>query len=319
MSEKIQKVLANAGYGSRREIEQWIKDERIKINGKLATLGDRITLEAKIQLDDSQPLKLSDKTPESQRVLIYHKPEGQVCSRSDPEGRPTVFKNLPKIKQGRWLNVGRLDINTSGLLLFTNDGELANQLTHPSSQIDREYAVRVLGEVTQDMINNLLKGVMLDDGMAKFDSIYDGGGQGANHWFTVVVREGRNREVRRLWESQGLKVSRLMRARFGSVTLPRRIRPGKFEEMEEKDIQLLKGGGKGKETSAKSPTTVKQRNTRNVKVPESPEAKTPRGRNVKVSKNPEAKTPRGRNVKPSRRNDRDEEKNTKRPRPKYKK
>ena len=300
MSEKIQKVLANAGYGSRREIEQWIKDERIKINGKLATLGDRITLEAKIQLDDSQPLKLSDKTPETQRVLIYHKPEGQVCSRTDPEGRPTVFKNLPKIKQGRWLNVGRLDINTSGLLLFTNDGELANQLTHPSGQIEREYAVRVLGEVTQDMINNLLKGVMLDDGLAKFDSIYDGGGQGANHWFTVVVREGRNREVRRLWESQGLKVSRLMRARFGNVTLPRRIRPGKFEEMEEKDIQLLKACLQGKETSTKLPANTRQQTAKKART----------------SKIPEAKNPRGRNVRPSKR---EAEKSTKKPGPKYKK
>ncbi|MDH5191325.1 MAG: pseudouridine synthase [Gammaproteobacteria bacterium] len=253
MSEKLQKVLANAGYGSRREIEQWIKDERIKINGRLATLGDRITLDAKIQIDDKPPIKLSDKTPETQRVLIYHKPEGEVCSRSDPEGRKTVFQNLPKIKQGRWINIGRLDINTTGLLLFTNDGELANQLTHPSGQIEREYAVRVLGEVTRDMIKNLTKGVMLDDGIAKFDSVRDGGGQGANHWFTVVLREGRNREVRRLWESQGVKVSRLMRARFGNVTLPRRIRPGKWEEMEEKDIQLLKECLKGQGPTSRKP------------------------------------------------------------------
>ena len=240
MSEKLQKVLAHAGYGSRREIEQWIKDERIKINGKLATLGDRITLDAKIQIDDRPPLKLSDKTPEVQRVLIYHKPEGEVCSRSDPEGRPTVFKHLPKIKQGRWLNIGRLDINTTGLLLFTNDGELANQLTHPSNEVEREYAVRVLGEVTPEMLKDMTKGVMLDDGIAKFDSIKDGGGKGANHWYNVVLHEGRNREVRRLWESQGVRVSRLMRARFGNITLPRRIRPGKWEELNEKEIHKLK-------------------------------------------------------------------------------
>lgn len=240
MSEKLQKVLANAGYGSRREIERWIKDERIKINGKLATLGDRITLDAKIQIDNKPPLKLSEKTPEKQRVLIYHKPEGQVCSRSDPEGRKTVFQYLPKLKQGRWLNIGRLDINTTGLLLFTNDGELANQLTHPSNEVEREYAVRILGEVTPEMLRNLTKGVMLDDGMARFDSIKDGGGKGANHWYNVVLHEGRNREVRRLWESQGVKVSRLMRARFGNVTLPRRIRAGKWEELQEKEIRLLK-------------------------------------------------------------------------------
>ena len=239
MTEKLQKVLANAGYGSRRQIEEWIKEGRIMINGRPAQLGDRITVQDKIRLNN-KAINLSGKTPDKIRVVLYHKPEGEVCSRSDPEGRPSVFKNLPEIKQGRWVNIGRLDINTSGLLMFSNDGDLVNQLTHPSNEVEREYAVRVLGKVTPEMIENMTKGIMLDDGMAKFDSIRDAGGKGANHWYHVVLHEGRNREVRRLWESQGITISRLIRVRFGNISLPSRLRAGKWEEMKEQEINKLR-------------------------------------------------------------------------------
>ncbi len=173
-------------------------------------------------------------------MLAYHKPVGEVCTRSDPEGRPTVFNNIPRLKQGRWLSVGRLDINTSGLLLLTNDGDLANRLMHPSSEIEREYAVRVLGKVDREMVDRLKAGVQLEDGMAAFDDIIDAGGEGANHWYHVVLREGRNREVRRLWESQGLAVSRLTRIRYGNIMLSRRIKKGKWQELSLAEVNSLR-------------------------------------------------------------------------------
>ncbi len=238
MSEKLQKVLARAGFGSRREIERWIGEGRIKLNGKQATLGDRMELEDRIEVDGKRihPGKLKDKRT---RVLVYHKPAGKVCTRKDPEKRPTIFDDLPPLAGGRWISVGRLDLNTSGLLLLTTDGELANRLMHPSQQIEREYAVRILGEVTPEMLKNMQTGVELEDGTAHFDHIRDVGGEGANHWYHVILREGRNREVRRLWESQGVTVSRLSRVRFGSVTLERRQKPGRWEDLDEKAIEGL--------------------------------------------------------------------------------
>lgn len=237
-AEKIQKLLARAGLGSRREIERWITLGRVKVNGKLAQLGDRALETDKIFLDD-RLVKLSRLLVEQPKVLMYHKPVGEVCTRADPQGRPTVFEALPQLRRGRWVAIGRLDINTTGLLLFTNDGELANRLMHPSSQMTREYAVRVFGEVTQEILQQLKTGVLLEDGEARFDDILDAGGDGRNHWYHVTLREGRNREVKRLWESQGVTVSRLIRIRFGAIQLPRLLRPGKYRDLTPKELSAL--------------------------------------------------------------------------------
>ncbi len=237
MSEKIQKVLANIGLGSRRQIEGWLREGRISVNGQPATLGDRIVAADKVRVDGREVKRLQTST--SCRVLLYHKPEGEICSRSDPEGRATVFDHLPLLRNGRWISVGRLDYNTSGLLLLTNHGALANRLMHPSNEIEREYAVRVHGTVTPSMLKTLRKGVSLEDGIARFDQILDAGGEGSNHWYHVLVKQGRNRLVRRLWESQGVTVSRLMRIRFGAISLPRTLRRGQWMELDQKDIQLL--------------------------------------------------------------------------------
>lgn len=238
-TEKLQKVLARAGLGSRRQLEQWITESRVSVNGKTAKLGDRVTTKDKI-LVDGHPLAPHALESKKTRVLLYHKPEGEICTRSDPEKRPTVFDHLPVLRNGRWISVGRLDINSSGLLLFTNDGELANRLMHPSANIEREYAVRVFGDVDAAMLRRLKKGVELDDGLAKFLSITDKGGEGRNHWYHVVITEGRNREVRRLWESQaGIKVSRLTRVRFGKIILPPQLRSGKYVEFEPEEVMEL--------------------------------------------------------------------------------
>lgn len=238
MSEKIQKVLANAGLASRRQIENWLREERVVVNGQTAKLGDRITLEDKVRVDGREILLIKS-TAKKTRVLIYHKPEGEICTRSDPEKRPSVFDHLPLLRNGRWIIIGRLDFNTSGVLLFTNNGELANKLMHPSANIEREYAVRILGHVSPTMIKTLKKGVKLEDGIAKFDSIEEAGGEGANHWYHVIVKEGRNRLVRRLWETQEVKVSRLIRVRFGHITLPRFLAKGKCKELTPDEVAEL--------------------------------------------------------------------------------
>jgi 23S rRNA pseudouridine2605 synthase len=238
MTEKIQKVLAAAGLGSRRQIEAWIQEGRISVNGKTAKIGDRISSEEKIQVDGRE-VNLIKSQSKKCRVLLYHKPEGEICSRSDPENRPTIFDHLPLLRNGRWISIGRLDFNTSGVLLLTNDGDLANKLMHPSAEIEREYAVRIQGNVTDAMLKKLKKGVMLEDGLARFDEIHDAGGEGTNHWYHVIVKEGRNRLVRRLWESQEVRVSRLIRVRFGFITLPRNVRRGRWEELGLDDITEL--------------------------------------------------------------------------------
>ena len=238
MSERIQKVLARAGYGSRREIERWIEQGEIKVNGKLATLGDQISLDDRV-LIRGKPASIKQSERSRPRVIAYHKPVGEVVSRHDPEGRATVFEHLPRIQSGRWIAIGRLDLNTSGLLLFTNDGELANRLMHPSHEVERTYAVRVKGEVTLEILNRLQAGVELDDGPASFERIEDSGGSGLNHWYHVTLKEGRNREVRRLWESQGLMVSRLMRIAFGSITLSRTLKEGRWMELPPFEIGRL--------------------------------------------------------------------------------
>ena len=234
--EKLHKALARAGIGSRREMERWIEAGRLEIDGEKATLGDRIFDGQKIKLD-GKPVDLAVGQPI--RCLLYHKPVGEVCSRKDPEGRRTVFDSLPPLKNGRWIVIGRLDFNTSGLLLFTTDGELANALMHPSSMIDREYLVRVMGDVTDEQLAQLKKGVELDDGVARFTDIQEGGGDGINRWFYVVLMEGRNREVRRLWESQGLTVSRLKRVRFGNVFIPSKLKKGQWMELTDKDVGVV--------------------------------------------------------------------------------
>ena len=244
--ERLQKLLARAGYGSRREIEGWITQGSIKLNDKTAVLGDLYVPGDKLTLKGKM-VPVSRLKKKDTRVLMYHKPVGEVTTRSDPEGRKTVFDNLPKLAGGRWVAVGRLDISTSGLLLFTTDGALANKLMHPSSEVEREYAVRVLGDVSKETFQALKEGVLLEDGPAKFDQIIDKGGEGANHWYHVVIKEGRNREVRRLWESQGITVSRLMRVRYGDLALPRLVRPGKSEDLTDREIQKLYALVSGKE------------------------------------------------------------------------
>lgn len=237
--EKLQKVLARQGVASRREAEQWIKDGRIRVNDQVATLGLRVMPGDSISVD-GQPLASDAGNTVLRRVIIYNKPEGEVCTRSDPEGRPTVFSRLPRLRGARWINIGRLDINTTGLLMFTTDGELANRFMHPSYNMDREYAVRVRGEVTDEMIENLKQGVVLEDGPAKFTDIQVAPeGDGLNRWYHCVVMEGRNREVRRLWESQGVVVSRLKRVRFGPVFLTADISVGRWREMNQYEVDVL--------------------------------------------------------------------------------
>jgi len=235
--DKLQKLLAQIGMGSRREMEKVIAAGRVSVNGAVAKLGDRAFSRDTISID-GKAVRF-DETGGAGRVLVYNKPEGEICSRSDPEGRRTVFERLPKLTSGRWIVVGRLDFNTSGLLLFTTDGDLANKLMHPSSVIDREYLCRVLGHVDEAMITRLYEGILLDDGVAKFTDIVDGGGEGANHWYYVAIMEGRNREVRRLWESQDIQVSRLKRVRFGKVFLPSKLRQGQWEDMPAKEMAEL--------------------------------------------------------------------------------
>lgn len=238
MTERLQKVLANAGLGSRRQIEEWIREGRLKINDKLAQLGDQVGHHDRIKLNGylipATRLKLARR-----KVIAYFKPEGEVTTRSDPEGRPTIFMALPRLHKGRWITVGRLDINTSGLILLTTDGELANRLMHPSREVEREYAVRILGEVDDAMLKRLTTGVELEDGMGKFDAVVDAGGQGANHWYHVILKEGRHREVRRLWETQGVTVSRLIRVRYGPITLDRRLKPGSSVELGDEQVNEL--------------------------------------------------------------------------------
>ena len=238
MAERIQKVLARAGYGSRRQLEVLIKEGKVSVNGSIAKLGDQVEIGDSLRLDD-KPLSAKRLWQKPQQVLLYNKPVGEVCTRKDPEGRRTIFQSLPTPDEGRWVSVGRLDINTSGLIILTTDGELANRLMHPSNEMDREYAVRVLGAVGPEIMQNLRDGVELDDGKAKFNDIQEAGGEGANHWYHVVIQEGRNREVRRLWESQGVQVSRLMRVRYGPIIIPSQLKMGRWMMLEGDDVAAL--------------------------------------------------------------------------------
>ncbi len=242
-TEKLQKVLARAGLASRREVETWIEAGRVSVNGQVATTGDRVGPDDVVRVD-GRVIKTADPTATRVRVIMYHKPVGEVCSRNDPEGRPTVFDNLPRLRDQRWVIVGRLDITTSGLLLFTTDGELAHRLMHPSNACVREYAVRVRGELTPEIRKALLAGVMLEDGESRFLSITDAGGEeeAANHWYKVTLGGGKYREVRRLFESQGLEVARLIRVRFSDIILPPQLRQGRWMDLPPEQQEVLTQG-----------------------------------------------------------------------------
>ncbi len=236
MTERLQKLIATAGYGSRRWAERLIEQGRIEVNNKTANIGDKCDITDRVKID-GRTIDLERYSEEETKVLILNKQAGVICSNKDEEGRKSVYDLLPK--ESRWVMVGRLDLNTSGLLLFTNNGDLANKLMHPSSQIDREYAVRVLGQVEQEDLKQLTEGIELDDGFAKFNRVTAGGGEGANRWYKVVLKEGRKREVRRLWEALGFKVSRLIRVRFGEIRLPERLRANQFEYLKPGQVNLL--------------------------------------------------------------------------------
>lgn len=239
--ERLHKLLAQSGIGSRRDMEELIAAGRVQVNGEPAQVGQLVVPSDRVKVQ-GRLVQLKFAAARLPRVLLYHKPEGQIVTHEDPQGRPTVFESLPRMRGGRWVAVGRLDFNTSGLLLFTTSGELANRLMHPRYELSREYAVRVLGELTIEAKEALLNGVELEDGPAKFASFEDGGGDGANHWYRVTLFEGRNREVRRMFEAVGLTVSRLIRVRYGPFALPPRLKRGAWLELEDKDVEKLMRG-----------------------------------------------------------------------------
>ncbi len=259
--QRLQKLLAAAGYGSRREIEAWIRAGRISVDGVISTLGDQARGDELIRLDGHRLSSRRLTTPPTQ-ILLYHKPEGEVVTRHDEEGRTTIFSSLPRPKQGgRWISVGRLDLNTSGLLLLTTDGELANRLMHPSNEIEREYAVRILGEIPEGALERLRAGVELEDGPARFERLAEAGGEGANRWFHVTLKEGRNREVRRMWEAVGVQVSRLIRIRFATITLPRGLHPGRARQatVDESRSLLAAAGVEPRPEPSTRPPAARQR------------------------------------------------------------
>jgi|TARA_B100001093_G_scaffold519077_1_gene606354 23S rRNA pseudouridine2605 synthase len=238
MKTRIHKILADHGIGSRRGIEALIRQKKVLVNGQVATIG-QLVLERDIFEVEGRTIRLSKKDPTKKRILMYNKKVGEISSRNDPDHKKTIFDSLPRLKSGRWVSVGRLDINTSGLILFTNDGSLANELMHPSSSIEREYVARVHGEVTDKILNNLTQGIMLEDGFAKFTDVQGGRKGNTNQWFAMVIMEGRTREVRRLWESQGLEISRLKRVRYGTLFLPASLKQGGFKELSKSEINAL--------------------------------------------------------------------------------
>ena len=238
MKIRIHKILADHGIGSRRGIESLIRQKKVLVNGQLAIIGQLVSEKDTFEIE-GRSIKLLKKDPTKRRVLMYNKRVGEISSRNDPDHKKTIFDSLPKLRSGRWVSVARLDINTSGLILFSNDGSFANNLMHPSSNIEREYVARVHGHVSEKIVNNLIKGVKLEDGFAKFSDVQRGRKGKTNQWFAMVIMEGRSREVRRLWESQGLEISRLKRVRYGNLFLPATLKQGAFKELTKSEISAL--------------------------------------------------------------------------------
>ncbi|MCU7852027.1 MAG: pseudouridine synthase [Candidatus Thiodiazotropha sp. (ex Monitilora ramsayi)] len=292
--ERLQKVLANAGMGSRREIEGWISAGRVEVNGNIAQLGLRVLPNDDIKVD-GRKISFRRLEPPEREVMVYNKPEGELVTRKDPEGRRTVFERLPKLKHGRWIPVGRLDINSSGLLLLTTDGELANQLMHPSQQVEREYAVRVMGQVTEEQLEQLVNGVELEDGPARFEEIVESGGEGINRWYHVVIMEGRQREVRRMWEAVGAKVNRLKRVRYGSVMLESALKVGRWRYLSDKEIdELLQTLGLKAEKKKRWDKAPGQRKERSPRQRASSEAKTSKPKRADASRGKQQQAERDR-------------------------
>lgn len=238
-TQKLHKALAQSGLGSRRDMEQWIREGKVRINGEVATIGARVGPGDEVQVG-RQHVRVPSEARNA-RVLLYHKPEGEITTRDDPQGRPTVFSHLPRVRGAKWLSVGRLDYNTCGLLVFTTSGDLANRLAHPRFALEREYAVRVLGTLTPEQTESLTSGIKLKDGPAKLEQLVMRGGRGVNQWYVVQTREGRNRIVRRLFEAIGARISRLMRVRFGPLTLPPRLKRGQVYELTREQVAALAG------------------------------------------------------------------------------
>ena len=238
MKIRIHKILADHGIGSRRGIESLIRQKKVLVNGQLAIIGQLVSEKDTFEIE-GRSIKLLKKDPTKRRVLMYNKKVGEISSRNDPDHKKTIFDSLPKLRSGRWVSIGRLDINTSGLILFSNDGSFANNLMHPSANIEREYVARVHGHVSEKIVNNLIKGVKLEDGFAKFSDVQRGRKGKTNQWFAMVIMEGRSREVRRLWESQGLEISRLKRVRYGNMFLPATLKQGAFKELTKSEISAL--------------------------------------------------------------------------------
>ena len=236
-SQKLQKILAQSGLGSRRTMETWIEAGRITVNGKIAGIGTRVTPGDRL-LADGRVVRVESGEQQA-RVLIYHKPEGEIVTRDDPQGRETVFTRLPRLRGSRWLSIGRLDVSTSGLLIFTTSGALANSMMHPRFAVEREYAVRIFGKLSDEQGKMLLEGVTLDDGPARCRSLIDEGGEASNHWYRLIMNEGRNRIVRRMFEALGFTVSRLMRVRFGVIQMPPRLKRGQIEELPPAEVRRL--------------------------------------------------------------------------------
>jgi 23S rRNA pseudouridine2605 synthase len=269
-TQKLQKLLACCGMGSRREMEEWIAAGRVRVNGTPAQLGQRVGPSDRVEVD-GRPLRVP--RAEQPRVLLYHKPAGEIVSRHDPGGRPTVFDRLPPLKEAKWIAVGRLDFNTEGLLVLTTSGELANRLMHPSADLEREYSVRVLGEITLGQLKQLHEGIELADGPARFESVEDAGGRGANRWYRVTLKEGRNREVRRMFEALGFTVSRLIRVRFGPIGLPPTLRRGRYRELSPEEVRRLAPDLIGRSVFGREPSRGAPRRTQREAGPGSAETR----------------------------------------------